>query len=96
MGQLLRECGLRLIGEDRGDMLQPVDLGMQLFVHVVVAVTDADGDDAAEEIQILISIGVPHVLILGVGDHQRFLVVVEDGGEEMVPVGEEDVFFGHV
>jgi hypothetical protein len=35
-------------------------------------------------------------LILGVGDYQRFFVIVEDRGEEMVAVGEENVFFGHV
>ena len=96
LGQFLRERGLRLIGEDGGYVLQLVDLRVQLLVHLFVAVADADGDDAAEEIQILIAVRVPHVLIFGVRDHQRFFVVVEDGGEEMVAVGEQDVFFGHV
>jgi hypothetical protein len=56
---------------------------------------DADGDNAAKEVQILISIRVPYVLILGVVDHQRFLVIVKDGWEQMVAIGEENVFFRH-
>ena len=36
-----------------------------LRVHRLVAVADADSDDAAEEVQILIAVGVPDKLILG-------------------------------
>ena len=95
-GKLLRQRGLRLIGEHRGDVLQAVDLRVQLLIHLFVAMADADGDDAAEEIQVLIAVGIPDVLILGVRDDQRLFVVMEDGGEQMVAVGEDDLFFGHV
>ena len=67
---------------------------MDLGVHLVVAVADADGDDAAEEIEVLVAVGVPDVLILGARDDQRFLEVMEDGGEEEFLVGEDDFFFG--
>ena len=51
-----------------------VDLGVDL----VVAVADADGHDAAEEIQILVAVGVPDILVLGARDDQRLLVEMED------------------
>jgi len=92
----LRKRGLWFIGEDGGDMLQPVDLGVQLTIYFLVAVPDADGDDAAEKIQVLIAVGIPDILVLGVRDDQRFFVVMKDGREKMVPVGEKDFFFGHV
>ncbi len=96
LSQLLRERRLRLVGEHRRDVLQAIDLRVQLPVHVLIAVADADGDDAAEEIQILIAVGVPDVLILGPRNNERFLVVVEDGRKEVVAVRENDLFFGHV
>ncbi len=94
--QLLGQRRLRLIGEHGGHVLQPVHLRVHLAIHLFIAMADADGDDAAEEIQVLIAVGVPHVLILGVRDHQRLLVVMEDGGEKVVAIGEENVLFGHV
>ena len=53
-GDALGEGGLRLIREYGGDVLQFVDLLMHLFIHLVIAMADADGDDAAEEIKILL------------------------------------------
>jgi hypothetical protein len=37
-------------------------------VHRLITVPHADGDDAAEKIEILIAIGVPNELILGARD----------------------------
>ena len=72
-GDALGQRGLRLIGEHGRDVLQLVDLLVNLSIHRLVAMADADGDDAAEEIQILIAVGVPDELILGVRDDQRLL-----------------------
>ncbi len=64
--ELLGKRHLRLVREHGGDVLQLVDLRVNLGVHLVVAMADADGDDAAEEIQILVAVGIPDVLIFGV------------------------------
>ncbi len=77
-------------------MLQTIDLRVQLAIHLFIAMPDADRDDAAEKIEVLIAVGIPNVLIFGVGDDQRVLVVMEDGRKKMVAIGEEDLFFGHV
>ena len=95
-GDLFRERGLRLIGEDGGDVLQRVDLLVDLGVDLVVAVADADGDDAAEEIEVLVAVGVPDILIFGARDDQRLLEVMKDRGEQEFFVGENDFFFGQV
>ncbi len=94
--QFLGQRRLRLVGEDRGDVLQPIDLRVHFPVHLFIAMADADGDDAAEEIQVLIAVGIPNVLILGVRDDQRFLVVVEDAGKQVLALREKDLLFGHV
>jgi hypothetical protein len=57
---------------------------------------DADGHDTAEEIQVLIPIGVPNVLILGARNDERLFIIVENGRKEVVPIRENDLFFGHV
>jgi hypothetical protein len=75
---LLRQSRLRRGGEDRGDVLEAVHLLVHARVHALVAVADADGDDAAEEIQVAVAVGVPHVLVLGAIDDERLRVVVED------------------
>lgn len=87
--------GLRLVCKDRGDMLQRVDLFVQFPVYFVIAVPDAHRDDATEEIQILISVGVPNVLILCVRNDKRFFEVVKNGREKEIPAGEDDIVFGH-
>jgi hypothetical protein len=65
-------------------MLQTVDLRMQFAIDLVVAVAHAHGDDAAEKVQVLIAVGVPNVLVLGVGDYQRRLVVVKDSRKKVL------------
>ena len=94
-GDLLRERRLRLIGEDGGDVLERVELLVDFGVHLLVAVADAHGDDAAEEVEILVAVGVPDVLVLGAVDDQRLFVIVEDGGEEEFLIGKNDLVFGH-
>ncbi len=68
---------------------------MHLRVHLIVAVADAHRDDAAEEIQILIAIGVPDVLVFGPRHYQRLFVVMKNRGEQEFFVGEYDFVFGH-
>ena len=54
-----RQRCLRLVGEHRRNMLQPAHLLDDLAVHRVVAVANADRDDAAEKIEILIAVRSP-------------------------------------
>jgi hypothetical protein len=76
-------------------VLQLIDLGVNAAVHEVVAVADADGDDAAEEIEVLVAIGIPNVLIFGMRDDQRFPEVIEDRREEEFFLREKDFLFRH-
>jgi len=66
LGELFCQRRLRFIGEHGGDVLQAVDLRVQLAIHFFIAMPDADGYDAAEKVQVLIPVGIPDVLILGV------------------------------
>jgi hypothetical protein len=56
-------------------------------------VAHADGDDAAEKVQVLIAVGVPNVLVLGVGDDQRLLVVMKDARKQVLALSEKDLLF---
>ena len=76
-------------------MPELVDLLVDAGVHLVVAVADADRDNAAKEIEVLIAIRIPDVLVLGMVNHQRLLEVVKNGREEKLLVRENDFFFGH-
>jgi hypothetical protein len=50
---------------------------------------DADGDDAAEEVEKLVSVRVPDELVLCAFDYQRLVEVVKDGGEQIFPLCQE-------
>ena len=87
---------MRFIHEDSGYVLQAIHLRVQLAIHLVIAVAHAHRDDAAEKIQVLIAVGVPNVLVLGVRDYQRFFVVMEHAREKVLALSQQDLFFGHV
>ena len=95
LGDAFGQCGLGLGSEDRGDVLQSVDLLVNPGIHFLVAMSDANGENAAEKVQILVAVSVVNILVFGARNHQRFLVVVEDGGEQKFLVCEKDLFFCH-
>src|ERR1035441_6983903 len=68
-GDFLGKSRLRFIGVDGGDVLQGVHLAVDLGVDLLIAVAHADGDDAAQKIQVLIAVRVPDVLIFGARYH---------------------------
>jgi len=76
-------------------MLQRIHLPMNLTVDRLVAVPHADGENAAEEIQIRPAIGVLNELILGAGNHQRLAVVVKDRWKQEFPAGNSDLVLSH-
>jgi len=45
---------------------------------LIFEVADADGDDAAKEIEILLAVEIPKVLHAGVVGDERFLVIIND------------------
>ncbi len=51
------------------------------FGYFFVAMADADGENAAEEIQELFAVGIIDKMILGVIDDQRLVVISRDTGE---------------
>src|SRR6185437_8033220 len=84
---LLSERGLRLIGEQGGDVLQGIELLVKFGVHFVVAVADAHCDDAAEKIEVLVSIGIPDILVFRMRNHERLLIVMKNCGKEELLIG---------
>ena len=76
-------------------MLQLIHLRVHRRVHPVVAVADADRQNAAEEIQVLVAVGVPDELILGAREHQRFAIVVEHRRKQAFLIRQNDFVFGH-
>ncbi len=68
---------------------------MDLAIHLVVAMADADGDNAAEEIEILVPVRIPDVLVFAARDHERVFVVMKNGRIKVVTMSEQDLFFSH-
>src|SRR5262249_3795356 len=80
--QLLGQIRLGLVGVKRRGMRDRIDLFGDRFVYARVRVAYADGQHAAEAIQVLVAFIVPDVKALAFDQRQRFLVVIRDGGEE--------------
>ena len=91
----MSESDLGLGEEDGGDVLEFIDLGMDFGVDLIVAMADADSEDATEEIEILVAIGIPDKLVFGAFDHERVFEIVEDGREEEFFLREDDFLFSH-
>jgi len=80
---LLRQRHDVLVGIERRSVLQPVDLRVHFAGDLWVAVTHGDGQDAAEEIEILVAFHVPEVLHFAAVGHQRLLEVVGHRGPKV-------------
>ena len=91
----MSEGDLGLGEEDGGDVLEFIDLGMDFGVDLIVAMADADSEDATEEIEILVAIGIPDKLVFGAFDDERVFEIVKDRGEEEFFLGEDDFLFSH-
>jgi hypothetical protein len=94
--QLLRQRDLRFVQKHRRHVLQLVDLRVHLLVHGFVAVTHAHRYDAAEEIEILVPVRVPNVLVFGARDNERVFEVIENRGEKKLLPGQNDFLFRHL
>lgn len=90
-GQLHHGCR----GVKGGRVAEGVDLAVDTSVDLVVAVADGNGDDAAEEVEVLAAFGVPHVLVLGAGEGEGLAVEVEDGGKQILAAREQDLVLVH-
>ena len=95
VGDLLRERRLRFGRKYSGDVLQFIHLRMHRSIHPFIAVADADRQDSAEKIQVLVAFGIPDELILGPRQHQRLAVVMEHRRKEVFLIRQNDFFFGH-
>ncbi len=76
-------------------MLQPAHLLDDPAVHGFVAVAHADGDDAAEKIEILIAVRIPHELVFCVCHHQWFPIVVKYAREKILLIRQNDFLLRH-
>ncbi len=93
--ELFRQTHLRLVGIERRHMLNLVSLLVDRLGDSIVAVADADGENAAEEVEKLPPVGVINVLILRVVDHQRLVVISGHAREEIFFLLFEDFVFVH-
>ena len=74
---------------NRGGVLQRFVLLVRRGDDVRMAMADADGDDAAEAVEIAFAGFVPDILHLALHDHDRLLVVEKDAGvQELLAQGE--------
>jgi len=71
------------VGIERGGVLQAIDLRGDFAGDLGVAVADGDGQDAAEEIEVLVAVEIPEVLHLAAVGDQGLLEVVGDRGPEV-------------
>src|SRR5258707_817208 len=62
----------------RGGVLQAIHLGIDLAGHLGIAVADGNGQDSAEEIQILAAFQIPEILHLTAIGYQRTLIVIRN------------------
>src|SRR5581483_2912010 len=93
--QLLRQPHLRLVGVKRRDVLELVSLLVDGAGYFFVAMANADRENAAEKIQEFLAVGVVDVLILGMIDHQRLVVISRDAGEKVLLLLFDDFFLVH-
>ena len=91
----MSEGDLGLREEDGGDVLEFIELGMDFGIDFIVTMADADGEDATEEIEILVAIGIPDELVFGAFDDERVFEIVEDRREEEFFLREDDFLFSH-
>ena len=77
-------------------MLDAVNLLLDLSRHFRVRVAHADGDDTAQEVEILLPIQVPNVLPLGMINHQRVFEVGCSAVEDVFLFFANDFVFSHV
>jgi hypothetical protein len=94
--ELLGEVGLRLVGVERGGVLDGAHLLDDGLGHLRVCVADADGEDAAEAVEVAVALVVPDVLPLAADERERLLVVHRDGGEEKLFVLLDDLGAGRL
>jgi len=60
---------------------------------LLVAMADADGENAAEEIEIFLAVDIVNVVVFGVIHHQRLVVISGHTGEEIFPMLVNDFLF---
>ncbi len=77
-------------------MLDFVGLLVDRLGDFVIAVADADRENAAEEVEELLAVGVVDVLVLGVVDDQRFVVIGRHARKKILLLLIDDFFFVHV
>ena len=75
LGQLLGQVDVRRIGVERGSVDQLAGLLLHGLRHLGVVVAHAGGQNAAEEVEIFVAVGVPHAQPITVRQGQRFRVV---------------------
>ena len=76
-------------------MLQLVDLSLHLRSDARIGVTNRDGDDPAEKVEILFSIGIPEILHAGVIGDEGLGVIRRDGWKQVLLMFANNFFFSH-
>ena len=75
--------------------LELVHLRVNRPVDLLIAVPDAHRQDAAEKVEVPSPLAVPKILGLGMIGDQRFGVIVDDAGEDILLVFSQDLVAIH-
>ena len=99
--ELLGELHDRQRRVERRHVPEPVHLRADRRVHPLVRVADADGEDAAEEVEVPLAVEVAHARALAALEGQRLVVVGRVAREEVLLVlradrGAARLVVGHV
>ena len=96
LSDFLGKCDDGFVGEESRSVLQLVDLRFHLRGNPRVGMTNRDGHDAAEEVEILVAIGIPEILHAGVICDERLREVRCDRWEKILLMFANDFFFSHI
>ena len=91
LGGVFGDIGVQING---GRMLQQFVLPPRRLDHVRMAMAHADGDNAAQRIQITAAFVVKEVLGFAFHQHHRFLVIEEQAGTEELAAQLQDLVKG--
>ncbi len=94
LGDALGEFDHRPVEVERGRVVDPPGLLAHRLGDLGERVRGHRGEDAAEEVEVLVALGVPDVPALSVRDLQRVLVVQGQPVGEYVPVASQQIL-GH-
>ena len=92
VGDFFGECDDVFVGVEGGGVLESMHLSSDFIGNLWIAVADGDGEDAAEKVEVFVSLDVIDILHFAPVGYERLLKVVGDRGPEIFFVLGDNVF----